>query len=172
LESTSVVYGVWNSDRAVTEQDLGYIDVTKKSAAYAEGKRAAEALTLTFKHNNSPQSAVRIQITRIAQSIGPYMPLGEARAGSGADFITNALNCQDIVMRSKGKSKRAFTYIADSIAALFFIALKGEDKNIYNVNNMHNYISVRELAETVVDAVSENDLQIVVNPEMNNLDVP
>jgi nucleoside-diphosphate-sugar epimerase len=101
LESTSVVYGVWNSDRVATEQDLGYIDVTKKSAAYAEGKRAAEALALTYKHNNSSQSAVRIQIARIAQCIGPYMPLGEAGAGAGADFITNALNCQDVAMRVK-----------------------------------------------------------------------
>jgi nucleoside-diphosphate-sugar epimerase len=170
LESTSVVYGAWNNDRVVTEQDLGYIDTTKKSAAYAEGKRAAEALALTFKHNNSPQSAARIQIARIAQSIGPYMPLGEA--GAGADFITNALNCQDIVMRTNGESKRAFTYIADSVVALFFIVLKGEDKNIYNVNNMHNYISVRELAETVVDAVSEKNLRVVLNPEMNKLEVP
>jgi nucleoside-diphosphate-sugar epimerase len=168
FESTSVVYGVWNSDRAATEQDLGYIDTTKKSAAYAEGKRAAEALALTFKHNNSSQLAARIQIARISQSIGPYMPLGEA----GADFISNALKCQDIVMRNKGESKRAFTYIADSIAALFFIVLKGDDKNIYNVNNMYNYISVRKLAETVIDAVPEKNLQVVINSEMNKLEVP
>jgi nucleoside-diphosphate-sugar epimerase len=37
---------------------------------------------------------------------------------------------------------------------------------------MHNYISVRELAETVVNAVSEKNLRVIMDSEMNKIEVP
>jgi nucleoside-diphosphate-sugar epimerase len=166
MESTSVTYGVWNDDKPVKEEDLGFIDTTKNSAAYAEGKRAAETLALT--------SDIDTRVARIAQSIGPYMPLSEA--GAGADFINNVLNSQDIVLRSHGESKRAFTYIADVISALFFITLKGYTKTIYNVNSMNNYISVRCLADTVTFTSAEMGLRKpnveIKLDEINKIPVP
>jgi len=165
--STSEVYGDPTIHPQV-ESYWGNVNPIGIRSCYDEGKRAAETLALNSAKRDKEQNNT-VQVGRISQCIGPYMPLSEA---AGADFIANALDGKNITMRTNGLSRRAFTYISDAVAALFFIALKGENGDVYNVNAMQNYITVRELAELVVNAVSGRNLRVVVDPDMNKLEVP
>lgn len=74
-------------------------------------------------------------------------------------FIGNILRGENINLVGGGISKRCFTYIDDGINALMRII---ENKNnsahnkIFNIGNPLENISIRELAETLVQAISLN----------------
>jgi nucleoside-diphosphate-sugar epimerase len=68
-------------------------------------------------------------------------------------FFGHIVRGERINLVDGGRQKRAFTYIDDGIDALMaIIANKSSiaSKNIYNIGNPRNNISVKELAETMV----------------------
>jgi nucleoside-diphosphate-sugar epimerase len=69
-------------------------------------------------------------------------------------FFGHIVRGERINLVDGGRQKRAFTYIDDGIDALMaIIANKGgiASRNIYNIGNPRNNISVKELAETMVE---------------------
>src|SRR4029079_7002325 len=73
-------------------------------------------------------------------------------------FFGHIVRGERINLVDGGRQKRAFTYIDDGIDALMaIIANKGgvASRNIYNIGNPRNNISVKELAETMVKLALE-----------------
>jgi nucleoside-diphosphate-sugar epimerase len=54
---------------------------------------------------------------------------------------------RDLVMRSDGAASRAFCYLADTVAGLFTILLRGTPGRAYNVGNDQAELKISELAE-------------------------
>jgi nucleoside-diphosphate-sugar epimerase len=83
--------------------------------------------------------------------------LATAKEGSSrvvTQFFGHIVRGEKINLVDGGRQKRAFTYIDDGIDALMaIIANKGgiATKNIYNIGNPRNNISVKELAESMVE---------------------
>ena len=45
---------------------------------------------------------------------------------SSAQFIKNAIDCKDIVLKSEGNQYFSYTYVADAVRGLLTVVLQGE----------------------------------------------
>lgn len=74
-------------------------------------------------------------------------------------FIGNILRGEDINLVNGGAQQRCFTYIDDGIAALLRIIENRDgaaDNRIFNVGNPDENVSIRSLAETLVNMIASH----------------
>ena len=142
--STGEIYG---EKPAVTdgfsETDFGRIDPINPRSCYPESKRAAETLCASYVR----QYGVDAVVARLCYIYGPT--LSDANTRADAQFLRNALNGEDIVMKSFGTQVRSYAYVADAIAGLLTILLRGTRGEAYNVSSRLSTASIREYAETL-----------------------
>jgi len=139
----------------ITENQFGILDPLELRACYAEGKRACETMCRAWAH----QYEVPTRIARLAHTYGPGMTLDDGRVF--ADFVANVVHNEDIVLKSDGSGLRVFCYIADAVAGLFTVLLKGETANAYNVVNEECEIRIFDLARLLCDMFPEKALKVV-----------
>jgi UDP-glucuronate decarboxylase len=140
--SSGEVYGRVSPDKVPTgEADYGYLEITDPRSCYAESKRAAETLGVSY----ARQFALPFTIVRPFHTYGPGMSLDDGRVY--ADFVRDVVQRQDLTLRSDGKAVRAFCYLSDAVTGFFTVLLKGTTGLAYNVGNPAGALSMRELAE-------------------------
>lgn len=166
--STSGVHGyVDEALIPIKENCSGYLDFTDISSCYLESKRMGENMCIAWMR----QYGIPVKILRPSITYGPGVKLDDGR--SFADFVSNILKFEDIVLYSEGKVIRNFCYIADATLGFFTVMLKGENGHAYHVAAEHE-ISIRDLAIYLVDDVfSERNLNVVIkiDPEKQFLRV-
>ena len=136
------------------------IDHIKLSSCYIESKRMGENLCVAYNH----QYKVPIKIIRPSIIFGPGIKLDDGR--SYADFISNIVNKQDIILTSDGEAKRNYLYISDAMIAFFMIILKGEIIKPYNVSSSWPSLTIKTIADRLVDTVfPELHLKVYTNKE-------
>lgn len=151
--SSSEVYG--QAIKTPTrEDDYGWLDILAPRSCYAESKRAAETLAVSF----ACQHAVPATIVRPYHSYGPGMALDDGRVF--ADLVRNIIEGGSLVLHSDGSSRRAFCYISDAVSGFFTVLLKGQPGRAYNVGNPGGVLSIRELAELLVRCFPERGLKV------------
>lgn len=157
LMSSSEVYGQQpeESKDTITEDDYGRVDTLDPRSCYSEGKRAAETICSCY----NAEYGIRVLTPRFAHIYGPGLALDDGRVQ--ADFAANVMRNEDIVMHSDGSSVRAYTYVADACAGVFYALLKG-DGIAYNIADNSSIISIKELAEAFVSARPEKGLKVVI----------
>ena len=74
-----------------------------------------------------------------------------------AQFLKNAINSQDIILKSEGNQYYSFGYVADVVLALLCLITKGENKNAYNIAADDFNITLKELAEKIAK-ISGNEV--------------
>ena len=159
LFSSGEVYGSVGVENVPTrEQDYGYIDILNKRSCYAESKRAAETLLVSY----VSQFQIPGVIVRPFHTYGPGMSLDDGRVY--ADFVRSIVKRSDIVMTSNGEAVRAFCYLSDAVAGFFTVLLNGCVGQAYNVGNPDGALSIRELANMLVALRSDLGLKVVCAP--------
>ena len=148
--STSEIYGDPTPENIPTPEDYrGNVSCTGPRACYDESKRYGETLCVNFAH----QYELPIRIARPFNNYGPGLKITDRRALP--DFARNVLNGEDIVLLSDGAPTRTFCYVADAIVGYFKILIQGKDGESYNIGMDKPEISVKELAERVIDIARE-----------------
>lgn len=137
------------------EEDFGSLNPVSVRSCYAESKRMGENMCVSWWH----QLGVPATIVRPFHTYGPLMRLDDGRVY--ADFIANILRNEPIVLKSEGNALRAFCYIADAVAGFWTVLLKGAAGQAYNVGNPGGEISIRGLAEMLVDLYPEKNLRVI-----------
>lgn len=141
LASSVEVYGENRGDtNYFNENYCGYINCNTLRAGYPESKRASEALCQAYKKANN----LDIVIARLARTYGPTMLQGDTKAIS--QFIKNALNKENIVLKSEGTQMYSYSYVADSVSGLLTVLLKGENGEAYNIADKDSDIALKDLA--------------------------
>ncbi|WP_296889327.1 NAD(P)-dependent oxidoreductase [uncultured Methanobrevibacter sp.] len=158
--SSREIYGDPNENQKYFTEEgrLGFIDPLVPRNGYAEGKKAAENMCAGFKS----EYGLNTKIVRLAHTYGPGMSVDDGRVQ--ADFLKNVLNDEDIVLKSDGSSVRTYTYISDAVSAMFTVLLKSKDI-VYNIADERNEVSIKELAETMVQIYPEKGLKLVFDIE-------
>lgn len=162
LMSSSEVYGKTDARAEgqdgfmIGESDYGYLDCLDPRACYSEGKRAAETICASY----MAQYGIRCSIPRFAHIYGPGLGLCDGRVQ--ADFAANVYRGEDIVMKSDGSSQRAYTYVGDAAAGMFYALLKGTE-TAYNIADSDNVISIRQLADAFIASRPEKGLRLVID---------
>lgn len=154
--SSGEVYGeVLPAQIPTAEDSYGYVDPANVRSCYAESKRMGETMCVSWHH----QYGVPAKIVRPFHTYGPGMNLDDGRVF--ADFVSNIVHGQNIIMRSDGSATRAFCYLADATAGFFMVMLHGKPGEAYNVGNDQGEISILNLANMLVGLFPEKNLAIV-----------
>jgi len=139
--STREIYGKVENKTLINENDMGTLDPLSPRDCYPESKRLAEALFMAYYQ----QHKINFNSLRIAHSYGPGMQIeGDGRVMS--DFMNDAVNGRDIVMKSTGEAERAFCYITDAVSGIFRVLLQGQPAQAYNLANESEPIRLVDLA--------------------------
>ena len=157
--SSREVYGQNISDeKYFKENDIGIINQLIPRNSYAESKKAAENMCLGF----NEEYGLDTKIVRLGQTFGPGMNINGGMVHT--EFLKMLLNNEDILLKSDGSSLRTYTYISDAVSAMFKIILKSKDI-VYNATNNQNEVSIKELAEIIVNLCPEKKSKIVFDIE-------
>ena len=140
--STVEIYGEWTKEEGIREEDMGPIYCDHARACYPEAKRLCETMLASYE----AQYQVPYMGVRLCHTFGPGISLEDGRAFS--EFICNVIEGKDIILQSEGDAVRTYTYVADAIGAMLLAFTKGKD-HYYNIANLENLISIRELAELI-----------------------
>ena len=153
--SSREVYGQPNEGQEFFYEDTyGFVDQLNPRSCYSEGKKAAETMCVCY-HD---EYGLNVKLARLAHTYGPGMSIYDGRVQ--ADFLKNVFHNEDIVLKSEGTAVRSYTYIGDAVAGLYRILLDSEDM-VYNIGNEEGKVSIRELAEIMVDIYPERGLKLV-----------
>ena len=148
--SSGEVYG--NGDLSLDEfkeEYLGAIDITSPRSCYPQSKRAVENLCASY----SSQYELETVVVRPCHTYGPGITETDSRAN--AQFIRNALNNEDIIMKSAGNQLRSYNYIADCASGLITVLINGKSGAPYNIANPNVRITIAKLAEIIAKAVNK-----------------
>lgn len=154
--STREIYGALpESVKLISEEKYGVINPTQLRNCYPESKRLSETLLESYRF----QYNIEYVTVRIAHSYGPGMTI-ENDGRVMADFISDTIHERNIVLKSKGEMERAFCYITDAVSGILFALLVGQSGNSYNLANETEPISVRKVAELLVQLFPGTDRKV------------
>ncbi len=148
--SSVEIYGQAWSEDVFSEQYCGYIDCNTLRAGYPESKRVGESICQAY----IEKYGMDIVIPRLSRTFGPNMRKNDSKALS--QFIKNAVNNEDIVLKSNGNQKYSYLYVVDAVSAILFLLLCGEKGEAYNVGQMQKILTLRELAYIISNYVNVN----------------
>lgn len=153
--SSGAVYGEQPADLAqCAETDCIGPDCTLATAAYAEGKRAAELLCSVY----AKHYGLAVKLARCFAFVGPYLPL-DSHFAIG-NFIRDALAQKPILIKGDGTPYRSYLYAADLTYWLWTILLLGQTARPYNVG-ASSEISIQALAERVNTVLGGSGVQVL-----------
>lgn len=148
LFSSSEVYGI-NQDDPLSEKSPSIFLVNEQRSCYNLAKAVCENLCYAY----LGQYGVHFQILRLSRIFGPTMKIDDSKALS--QFLKNALNNQDIVLRSKGDQVFNYQYVADTVKAVAYVLLRGKVDEVYNCTGNES-ISLKDLAGLIAGANGRN----------------
>lgn len=151
--STVEIYGEWKSEKGIAEDDMGVLNCSNARACYPEAKRMCETMFASYE----AQYHIPYTIVRLCHTLGPGISLDDGRAF--AQFIKNTLDGDDIVLQTDGSAQRTYTYVADAIGAILLAVTKGKD-SCYNIANLDNLISIRDLATIIASLDPKKKVQV------------
>lgn len=144
--SSSEIYGDPTAGNIPTKEDYrGNVSCTGPRACYDESKRFCETLCVNYAQVHD----LPIKFARPFNNYGPGMKITDGRVI--ADFSKDILENKDIKMFSSGSPSRTFCYVADAIAGYLKILIKGRRGEAYNIGVENPEISVKKLAERMID---------------------
>lgn len=147
------------SKEIFTEEDYGPLNPTDLRSCYGESKRMAENMCKCYnKEFGIPTICVRPEHT-----YGPTMDIINDRRVF-AEFVSNVVKGEDIIIKSDGKAVRTFCYIADATDGFFRALLNGKGGESYNIGNMGGRTSIGDLAEQLVSIFPEKKLKVIFQP--------
>ena len=106
---------------------------------------------------------MNVKIVRLSRVFGPTMLDTDTKASS--QFIFKALAGEDIILKSKGEQFFSYTYVADAVAAMLVVLLKGEPCVAYNVSNERCNIHLKDFARTCARIAGKDVVFDIVNRE-------
>lgn len=154
--STSEIYG----DPDIHPQEESYrgnINPIGKRSCYGEGKRIAESLFFDYHR----QYGVQIKVARLFNVYGPEMHSQDGRVI--ANFVSQALNGENITIYGNGQQTRSFCYIDDCIEGLMKLMETDDFTGPVNIGNPEE-ITISGVAEMILrltnstSKISYNDL--------------
>ena len=150
IASTSEVYGDPEM-HPQREEYWGNVNPIGPRACYDEGKRCAEALTVSF----ARQYGVETRLPRIFNTYGPRMHPNDGRVVS--NFVVAALKGDPITIYGDGTQTRSFCYVSDELEGLIRLMELDHDPGPVNVGNPRemSMLDLAELALKVTGSRSE-----------------
>ncbi len=161
--STREIYGKMPEEvQFIKEDDMGIMNCFERRACYPESKRMAETILINY----NAQYGVKFKNVRIAHSYGPGMNI-ENDGRIMSDLISDVVHKRDIVLKSNGEAERAFCYITDTISAMLYVILKGNEGESYNIANETEEIAIKDLANLMAKTYEKDNIKVKFEINLN-----
>lgn len=168
--SSMEVYGTPSDDRKISEDYTDNAPLTMSArSSYCEAKRLCETLCKAYYEEYN----VPIFVLRLTQTFGPGVNI-EKDNRIFAQFAKSTVNKTDILLKTKGETKRSYLYTMDAVSALLTIMLHGKSGEAYNIANEATYCSIFEMANLVCDKIAKGSIKIKfeMNKDENQIYLP
>lgn len=138
--SSVEAYGAASADvDRFSEAYSGFVDSNTLRAAYPSSKRLAETMCNAYNH----EYGIDFCIARIGRIFGPTVIRDDAKAPT--QFIMNAVNGEDILLKSDGMQLYSYGYVGDCAVAMLLILACGQCGEAYNISSED--LRLRDFAE-------------------------
>lgn len=153
--STMEVYGAPKTDEKIVEDRLLMVEVESVRSCYPISKIMCENLCISY----AAEYGVPTSIARLTQTFGAGVEYDDGRVF--AEFARCVVEGRNIILRTRGETKRNYVYTADAIRALLIILLCGQKNGqIYNVANEETYCSITEMANLVSEKCAAKKISV------------
>ena len=142
--STSDIYGKQKYFKEDSDSVIGNPDIPRWS--YAVSKMWDEQLLYSMSNLN-------FNIIRLFNTYGPYYAL-HWLAGPMSVFISQALKKESITIHGNGTQRRCFQYVDDAIDGIISIMESDYNREIFNIGNPYEDISVNDLAKMIWEMIN------------------
>lgn len=157
--STMEVYGAPDTDEKIDEEHDTNLNTMAVRSCYPESKRMCENLCASYME----EYGVPVNVVRLTQTFGPGVLYHDGRIF--AEFARCVIEKRDIVLHTKGETKRSYLYTQDAVNAILTVLLKGKRGQAYNAANEETYCSILEMAEMVANSCAKEKIQVKVQLE-------
>ena len=152
--STMEVYGTPAAEEKITEDYTSNLDTMSVRSSYPESKRLCENLCAAY----ASEYNVPTKVARLTQTFGEGVEYDDGRVF--AEFARCAIEGKDIVLKTKGETKRNYIDVNDAVDAILTILLKGNVGEAYNVANESTYCSIYDMATMVAKEFGAGKVKI------------
>lgn len=143
--SSMEVYGSLHRQEKVAEDHESFVDTMKPRNSYPEVKRMVESLFASY----AAEYNVPATVIRLTQTFGAGVRQDDNRVF--AQFMRSVMAGEDIILMTKGGTRRCYLYTADAVTAILTVLLKGVNGEAYNGANEETYCSIKEMADLVAN---------------------
>lgn len=157
--STMEVYGTPETDEKIDENHSTNLMTNEVRNCYPISKRMAENICFSY----SKVYGINIDVLRLTQTFGPGVNYDDGRVF--AEFARCAIEGKDIILHTKGETKRCYLYIGDAVSAILTVLSNEKTNEIYNVANEETYISIYDMANLVANKCSKEKIDVKVELE-------
>lgn len=157
--SSMEVYGAPATDEKISETHNTNLQTTEVRTSYPESKRMCESLCVAY----ASEYQVPAKIVRLTQTFGPGVNYNDGRVF--AEFARCAIEKRDIVLHTKGETKRNYLYTLDAVMAILTVLVVGTTGEAYNAANENTYCSIYEMAELVAQEISNGKIKVNIKEE-------
>ena len=88
---------------------------------------------------------VPARVIRLTQTFGPGVDYQDGRVF--AEFASCVIEGKDILLHTKGETKRSYLHTEDAAEAILTVLVSGKTGEAYNAANESTYCSIKEMAE-------------------------
>ena len=156
--STMEVYGCPTDDGLIDEDYTGGFDTLITRNSYPLSKLTCENICMGYMKEHD----VPVTILRLTQTFGPGVEYDDKRVF--AEFARCAIEKKDIVLHTKGETKRSYLYTVDAIKAILLSLVNDNSLGKkYNAANEQSYCSIYEMAQMVAEDVAEGKIKVVID---------
>lgn len=154
--SSMEVYGSPITDEKIYENHSTNLDTMAVRSCYPESKRMCENICTSY----FSEYDVPVKIVRLTQTFGAGVAYNDGRVF--AEFARCAIEGRNIILKTKGETKRNYLYLEDAVDAVLTVLLKGENGNAYNAANEDTYCSIYEMAKLVAEKCSDKKISVII----------
>ena len=157
--SSMEVYGSPSTDEKIAENHSTNLDTMSVRSSYPESKRMCESLCVAY----YKEYGVPVRVIRLTQTFGKGVEYNDSRVF--AEFARCAIEGRDIVLHTKGETKRCYLSTDDAVSAIMTVMLKGENGDAYNAANEETYCSIYEMAQMVAHECADDRIKVRIEIE-------
>lgn len=100
------------------------------------------------------------KVVRLTQVFDPGVEYSDSRVF--AEFARCVIEERDIILKTKGETKRNYLYTQDAVEAIFTVLLKGKNGEAYNAAN-EIYCSIYDMAHLVATRCAQGKIKVLID---------
>lgn len=154
--SSMEVYGSPSTDEKIDERHSTNLDAMRVRSCYPESKRMCENLCTSY----VSEYGVPAKVVRLTQTFGPGVQYNDGRVF--AEFARCAIEGKNIILHTKGETKRNYLYTEDAVDAILTVLTDGVPGEAYNAANEETYCSIYEMACLVAEKCAYKKISVII----------